>query len=149
MFKNKKFVVILTVFMLGATLLVGCNTPEEGKTVPEDKTTNQAVEDKTAKDKTTDQAVEDKTTKDKTTDQTEAQSQTTANGTLKAVDATAGTVTITTEKGDELVLKVTNKSKFLVGGSSSTLAQLADKKGSGVSVEYLAESKTVTSVSIH
>lgn len=82
--------------------------------------------------------------------QAETQDQATAktSGTLKAIDTTDGTVTIVSKSGDELVFKVTDKSKILVNGVRPNLNQIADKIGSEVNVEYDAEMKTVTAIII-
>lgn len=131
MVRNKKLGVILAVFVLSAVLLTGCDTVEGGGGTglgeKAEVTGSEEVNDST---------------------QSETQAEDTVSGKLKAVDAAAGTITITAQSGDELVLKVTDESKILVDGSSSTLAQLAAEIDSGVDVEYDAETKTVTSVSI-
>lgn len=196
MVKNKKFVVILAVSVLGAVLLTGCGAGAGGETGLKGKaesTGSQAVEAKatgTVKkvdsaagkvtitteggadlvldvsskemlanlaglvNKTGTQVTVDYDTGTKTVTnintqaETRAQATATGSGTLKAVDAATGTVTIATKSGGELVLKVTDESKILVGGSRATLVQLAAKIGSGVSVDYHAETKTATSVNI-
>jgi hypothetical protein len=71
-----------------------------------------------------------------------------ASGTLKAVDGTAGTVTIASDGGEELVLKLTAGSKIQISGSPVDVTQLASKLDAKVSVEYQTEEKTVLSISI-
>ena len=152
MIKNKKFIVILAVTILSAALLTSCSVDDGGETQLEGNP--EAADNNEFKDNTEDQAVEDIITdqpvEDITTDQDETQSQDTiiASGTLIATDAATGTVTITTKDDDELILEVTSESKIQIDDSLSTLDQLATKIGSEVSVEYQAETKTVTVVSV-
>lgn len=132
MVRNKKFAVILAVSVLSAVLLAGCDTGEGGGTRLKEKAEVTGSEEVNGS----------------TQSGTQTQDTATASGKLKAVDAAAGTITITTQSGDELVLKVTGESKILVGGSLSTLAQLAAEIDSGIDVEYHTETKTVTTASI-
>ncbi len=70
------------------------------------------------------------------------------SGALKAVDGAAGTVTIASDGGEELVLKLTAESKIQISGSPVDVTQLASKLDAKVSVEYQTEAKTVVSISI-
>jgi hypothetical protein len=72
----------------------------------------------------------------------------TVSGTLKAVDVNASTVTIAVEGSDDLVLTFTAKSNVQIGGVSSDLTQLAAKIDSKVAVEYDAEAKAISVISI-
>lgn len=132
MAKNKKFVVILAVFVLSAALLTGCVAGEGGETGQNGEVGLNDSEN----------------VNDSNQAETQAQDTATVSGTLKAVDAAAGTVTIATKSDGELVLEFTNESKILEGGSLSTLDQLAAKIDSEVDVEYHTITKTVTAISI-
>lgn len=66
-------------------------------------------------------------------------------GTLKAVDASAGTVAVAVGGGD-LVLKLTSETKILAGGEPATVSELATKIGSEVSVEYVSDTKILTTI---
>ncbi|MBA1335468.1 MAG: hypothetical protein HPY66_1093 [Firmicutes bacterium] len=145
MIKNKKFVFILAIFILGAVFLAGCGvgageeTEQEGEAGVTD-TAGPAGEEKAVGEEEAVPADEEEAA--------EAQATTTTSGTLKAVDAAARTVTIATESDGELVLEVTDKSKILVDESFVTYVQLVNKIGSEVIVEYYDGTKVVTAVSI-
>ncbi|HHV63548.1 MAG TPA: hypothetical protein GXX46_00495 [Peptococcaceae bacterium] len=141
MINVKKFLTVLAVFMLSLALLAGCGTTE-GDT---QNGGNSGVVEKGEPEGGSGQEAENKDV-----EQNEAQSPAvvTTDGTLKAVDAEAGTITITTQDGNELVLKATEESKILFDDSQSSDAQLADMIGSEVNVEYQEESKNVTSIRI-
>lgn len=131
MVKNKKFMVIMVILVLGAVLFTGCGTGAGGETGLED---NPEVTDSAAS------ADEEQAG--------ESQATATVSGTLKTINAVDGTVTIATENGDELVLNVTSESQIIVSESLTTLAQLENVIGSKVSLEYHAETKNVTVISI-
>jgi hypothetical protein len=69
------------------------------------------------------------------------------SGTIKSVDAAAGTVTVTTEAGKDVVLKVASDAALKVEGSATTMTQLASSVGSQVNVEYDAQTSVASSVS--
>ncbi|MBI4310256.1 MAG: hypothetical protein HY681_00635, partial [Chloroflexi bacterium] len=71
----------------------------------------------------------------------------TLSGTLKSVNAVAGTITITAQGGSEVVLNVASDTKLAVDGAAATLATLATKIGSTMTAEYNAQTKIATSVS--
>lgn len=124
MMKNKKFVIMLAIFVLGAALLTGSAMGQEGEIGQADgATAGQEVEIGQAE-------------------------SITASGTLKAVDVNAGAVMIATVSGDELVLTLTEESQIQIGGALSDLTQLAAKIDSKVDVAYQVEAKTVTVISI-
>ncbi len=85
------------------------------------------------------------------TAQGQAQAQATASisGTLKAVDVVAGTVTIATQTGADVVLKVAADTKLLLKGPVSTLASPAAIIGSQVQAEYSVQTKIATSIKVH
>ena len=70
-----------------------------------------------------------------------------AVGTLKAVDATEATVTVTTSDGADLVLKLTANTRILAGGEPATVEQLTGKIGSEVNVRYIAETNALEAIS--
>ena len=70
-----------------------------------------------------------------------------ASGTLKAVHLQEGTITIGTEEGD-ITLKVVSGTQLRVDGTIPTLATLATKIGSRVTVEYNAEMKVAFKVRV-
>lgn len=150
MLKNKKLVFILAVLMLGAVLLVGCGADigeeieQEGETGITD-TGSPAGEEEAAGEEETAPVDEEESEGEEAA---ETQTTTTASGTLKAVDASDHTITIATENDDELVLEVTDKSKIFMDESLVTDAQLVNKIGSEVIVEYYDGTKVVTAVSI-
>lgn len=61
---------------------------------------------------------------------------TTVAGTVKSIDAAAGTVTITANTGTDVVLKIGANSQILVGSSVATLADLAARTGAQVMAQY-------------
>lgn len=132
MSKNKKFMVIMAIFVLGAVLLIGCGAgvEEETKIGGQDEVSVAPVVPSDEKDAGESQAIA------------------TANGTLSTINAADGTVTIATESGDELVLKVTSESKILVSESLSTIDKLDALIGSKVSAGYHAETKTLAVINI-
>jgi len=69
-------------------------------------------------------------------------------GTLKAVNMLANTVTIGVQGSADLVLNVKSQSLVTIGGASSSLAALATKIGSQVTVEYNVQTSAVLSLSI-
>jgi len=78
----------------------------------------------------------------------EANAVVTASGALKAVNLIAGTVTIATQGGTDLVLKVTSDTKVLVNGSSVALASLLNRLGSQATIEYTADAMVATSINV-
>ncbi len=76
----------------------------------------------------------------------QAETTTRVIGTLKAISPAEGTVTIATATSGDVVLKVAADSKVLVGGTVSTLANLAASIGSQVTIEYNVQTKVATSV---
>jgi hypothetical protein len=78
--------------------------------------------------------------------QTQAQVQASVSGTLKSLDATAGTITITPQSGADLVLKVTAETKLLLDNSASALSTLAANIGAQVTAEYDTQTKAATSI---
>ena len=78
----------------------------------------------------------------------QAQGSASASGTLKSVDVLKGTVTITTQSGADLVLTITTQSKMSVNGAAAPSTMLLTKIGSKVTIEYDAEAKTLTSLSV-
>lgn len=128
---NKRFVLVMVIFVLGTVLLTGCGGGAGGETGLEEEpgVTDPAVppnEEETG----------------------ESQATATASGTLKTISTNDGTVTIATESGDELVLKVTSESKILISESLLPIAQLDTVIGSKVSAEYHTETKTATVINI-
>ncbi len=79
--------------------------------------------------------------------QAQAQAQASASGSLKAVNVLAGTITVATQGGADLVLNVSGSTKMTLNGSVSTLASLAASIGSKVTVDYSAQTNAATSVS--
>jgi len=71
----------------------------------------------------------------------------TVSGTLKAVDAVQNTVTIATQSGANVVLKVTGDTKATLNGASTAIASLATNIGAQVSADYNAQTNAVTSLS--
>ncbi|MBM3924368.1 MAG: DUF4382 domain-containing protein [SAR202 cluster bacterium] len=67
------------------------------------------------------------------------------NGTIKAVDASAGTVTITSPSGD-VVLKMALDSKVMINGTMATAATLKSMVGSEVALDYSQQSSVVGSL---
>lgn len=137
MFKNKTIMIIMTIFVLGAVLLTGCGGGADKETGIEEKP--KAADSANPGDKEEIGSNED-------TGSTEA--TTAASGTLKAINTADGTVVITTEGGNELVLKITNASKILGNDSLAAGAKLDNVIGSKVSVEYHAETNTVKVINI-
>ncbi|MEA4845964.1 MAG: hypothetical protein VB106_01895 [Clostridiaceae bacterium] len=139
MIKSKKFVAILVVFVLSTILMTGCNpgTVEESGLGAEDSVNGQAVEEG--------QAAEEGQAE---TDSQADEDQTTVNGTIKAFDSNTGAITLITQNGDKLELKVTGESKILAGTDPVTPDQLTSIVGSEVSVEYQAETKAVTKINV-
>ncbi len=144
MSKNKKFMVILAIFMLGAILLTGCGGDAGEETEldwgGEESDFTAPADEKEVDEEETAPVDEEATAEDQAT--------ITASATLKAVEVDAGTITIVDQSGDELVLKVSENSKMLLGESLSTLAELATVIDSEVDIEYHAETKTVMAISI-
>lgn len=70
----------------------------------------------------------------------------TATGTLKAVDTSKSTVTIATQSGAEVVLKIAPDTKTTLNGAVVTLIILGDNIGAQVTVGYFEESKLATSL---
>ncbi|MBF8299206.1 MAG: hypothetical protein HW397_255 [Dehalococcoidia bacterium] len=68
-------------------------------------------------------------------------------GTIKSVDAAAGTVTISSVSGAETVVKVGADSKISLGGLLTTIASLGAKVGSEAVVKYDAESMALVQLS--
>ncbi|WP_181482177.1 hypothetical protein [Tepidibacillus sp. HK-1] len=137
---NKGFMVIMAIFVLGVVLLTGCVDSTGGETELEREA---GVTDFSAS------ANEEKAVageEDAPVDEEEvgeSQAIATTSGTLKAINAVDGTVTIATESDNELVLKITSGSKIFVSESLPPLTQLDTVIGSKVSAEYHAETKTV------
>lgn len=129
MVKNKKFAVVLIVFMLGAALLSSCSVTDGGESQLEGISESTDYED--GQDYTSDETVESNIS-----DQSETQSQaaSTATGILKAAEADS--ITIIAESGEELVINITSDSKIEIGDVASTSADLATKVGSKVTVSY-------------
>ncbi len=71
-----------------------------------------------------------------------------ASGTLKAVDMLTGSVTIATQSGADLVLKLTTATKVTVNGATPTIAALAASLGSKIDVEYDSKTMVATSANI-
>lgn len=69
-------------------------------------------------------------------------------GTIKAVDITAGTVTIMTEEGGELVLCLSRDSKLLIDSSASTVAGLGNRIGDKIRIQYDLKNRTVTNAHV-
>ncbi|MEL7565159.1 MAG: hypothetical protein AAGU27_09775 [Dehalobacterium sp.] len=142
---NKRFVLVMVIFVLGTVLLTGCGGGAGGETGLEEEpgVTDPAVSPNGEEPGVTDPAVppnEEETG--------ESQATATASGTLKTISTNDGTVTIATESGDELVLKVTSESKILISESLLPIAQLDTVIGSKVSAEYHTETKTATVINI-
>ncbi len=78
--------------------------------------------------------------------QATAQATVRASGTLKAVDIINGSVTVATQAGGDIVLKVAPDMKVTVNGTVSTVASLAASIGSRINIEY--DSKTMAASSI-
>lgn len=74
---------------------------------------------------------------------------TSVRGVLKAVNTAQGTVTIVASDGGEVVLNVTGASSISTEGSAGSLASLASKIGSEVTVQYNAQTKTVAHLNVH
>jgi hypothetical protein len=68
------------------------------------------------------------------------------NGTLKAADLIAGTVTITTQTGADLVLSINSSTQVVANGIVGNVSSLTTKIGSRVAVTYNAETKVATSI---
>ncbi|MBI4201623.1 MAG: DUF4382 domain-containing protein [Chloroflexi bacterium] len=66
------------------------------------------------------------------------------SGTLKTVDTAAGTVTITTGAGKDVVLKVDSQTRLLLDGSGTSLAALAQEIGASVNVDHNLNKNTAT-----
>ncbi len=149
MIKNRKLMVIVAVFILSAALLTGCNDGTQGESGlgGEDN-----VSGTSADEGQTAGGEEDvvPTGEGAATGSQEGSGQTFANadGTLKSFDAKTGLITLTTQSGEELELKLTDGSKILISTTPATLAELANIIGSEASVEYDAEAKTVTEIDI-
>ena len=80
--------------------------------------------------------------------QANASGTATVNGTLKAVDVLAGTVTIAAQGGGDVVLKVASNTTVQAGGAVSTMANLATKIGSQVSASYNVETRAAASITV-
>ena len=68
----------------------------------------------------------------------------TVTGTIKAVDAAAGTITVTTQAGADVTINVAYRSRVLVNASVATLATLKSMVGSEVTVTYSQQGNIVT-----
>ncbi|KUO69343.1 MAG: hypothetical protein APF77_02355 [Clostridia bacterium BRH_c25] len=136
MVKNKKFMVIFAVFILSAALLTGCSTFTEGEIGQEEPGISDSGAPTDNEQATTGNQAD------------EVQATANANGVLKSFDADTGLITLVTQSGDNLELKVTGESKILISTSPAALDQLATIIGSEVSVDYHDETKTVTAISI-
>ncbi len=68
-------------------------------------------------------------------------------GTLKAVDAVSGTVTITGQAGADVVLKVASDTKVTVDSSVATVLALTAKIGSTVTATYNSQTQAAASIS--
>ena len=139
MLKNKKIIILLVVFILGAALFTGCGTDVEDETGTGEP--SKPVDNNEGSGDVSNQPEEGINP-----DPSGTQPQTNAAGILKAADAES--VTISDEEGGELVLTVTSDTKIQIGDADSAPADLAGKIGSEVSAEYDEETKTATVVNI-
>lgn len=138
MAKIRKLIVILMVLVMSSVILMGCGSSEEEVTISEDNIMEQGTETGDANGSVitgdTETQVEDRVAA--------------ASGKLKAVNADASTVTITTNSGDELEFKITGESKIFIGESSATIDEIGSKEDVEVRVEYLDKEKTITSITV-
>ncbi|MCI0439884.1 MAG: hypothetical protein L0177_12240 [Chloroflexi bacterium] len=74
--------------------------------------------------------------------------QASVSGTLRAVNTLSNTVTIVTEDGRELALRVASDAKILVSGAASGLVELASRIGSQVEVTYDASAMVAASLTV-
>ena len=65
---------------------------------------------------------------------------------MKAVNVLASTITITTDAGADMQLKVVSNTQIKIGVTLSTFVSLATKIGSMVDVTYDAQTMTATSI---
>ncbi len=78
----------------------------------------------------------------------QAQANVTAAGTVKAVDATKGTVTITTQAGADVVVNVASTTEVAANGTIGTLASLKSMIGSQATVTYSQSTMVATDLSV-
>ncbi len=83
-----------------------------------------------------------------TTGGTQSSGTVAIQGTLQSVNNAAGTITVRTDAGQELVLKTTSSTQIQTGGLISTLLSLAGYVGNRVQVEYDINTKTATTISM-
>jgi|GEM_PF-2048836 len=152
MIKNKKFMVILVVFVLSAALMTGCNAGTEGGAgLGGENSANvvgNPVDEGRAIDKEKPAAPTNEEQAVTGNQASEAQATANVEGTVKAFDANTGMITLTTQSAEKLELKVTGDSKILVSASPATLDKLSTIIGSGVSVEYYTGTNTVTKINV-
>jgi hypothetical protein len=78
----------------------------------------------------------------------QAGGQATANGTITAVDAIAGTITIEISQGHDLELSVTAETEINIGSVVSTLVALVAEIGSEVEVTYSASTDVASEITV-
>ena len=74
--------------------------------------------------------------------------QITASGTLTAVDAFAGTITIEISQGQDLELNVTSETEINIGSLVSTIIALVAEIGSEVEVTYSASTDVASEITV-
>lgn len=74
--------------------------------------------------------------------------QVTAGGTIKSVNALAGTVTVQISQGHDVTLSVTSETEINIGSVISTLVTLATKIGSQVEVTYSASTNVASEITV-
>ena len=76
----------------------------------------------------------------------QAEAKATVSGMLKAVDAVAGTVVVTTKAGADVTLNLSPESKVLVDGSLAELDALESRVGSEVTAEYSQRTRIIAAL---
>lgn len=82
------------------------------------------------------------------TPQAQAGTTVRASGTLKAVDLANGFITIMTQAGSDLVLKVSSATKLTINRSSPTIAALATSLGSKIDAEYDSNTMVASALNV-
>ncbi len=70
----------------------------------------------------------------------------TVAGTIRAVDAVSSTLTVAAASGPDVVLKISDQTRLLLGGVTTTLADLKAQTGARVKAEYSAQTNAAVAV---
>ncbi len=79
--------------------------------------------------------------------QSSGQGTASISGTLTNVNSAAGTITVRSDSGQELVLKTTSSTQIQAGGLISTMVSLVSYVGARVQIQYDVNSNTATTIS--